>query len=259
MEQLKIRNMNSGICLCVELPALDYNKVWSLQHNLVTAKGGKFIDADVILLLEHTPVFTLGRRGGLENLMVSTTFLEKSGIPLVQVERGGNVTFHGPGQLVVYPVIDLRKVRMSVVDYVAGLEEVMILAAADLGIIAERSPVNKGVWVGAKKLGSIGIALRHGICYHGFAFNVNLSLKPFSWIQPCGLPDIEMTSVERELSHAVSMTDVREAVKCHIETVFGIDLKIRDFSELQHLLKRGCDGSASETESGGQETPLAQA
>lgn len=253
------RDRGSGICLCVELSALDYSKVWSLQHDLVTAKRGKFIDADVILLLEHPPVFTIGRRGGLENLIVSTTFLEKSGIPLVQIERGGNITFHGPGQLVVYPIIDLRRVGVSVVDYVAGLEEVMIRTAADLGIMAERSSVNKGVWVGNKKLGSIGIALRHGICYHGFAFNVNLSLKPFSWIQPCGLLDIEMTSVEQELSHAVSMTDVREAVKCHIEAVFGIDLKVRDFNELQHLLKRGCDGSASETESGGQETPLAQA
>ncbi len=259
MEQLKIRNTDGRTCLCVELPALDYSKVWSLQHNLVTAKREKFIGADVILLLEHPPVFTLGHRGGMENLMVSATLLEKSGIPLIRVERGGNITFHGPGQLVVYPVIDLRKVGVSVVDYVAGLEEVMIRAAADLGIMAERSHVNKGVWVGDRKLGSIGIALRHGICYHGFAFNVNLSLKPFSWIQPCGLPDIEMTSIERELSHKVSMTDVREAVKCHIESVFGIDLEIRDFSELQHLLKRGCDGSASETESGGQKTPLAQA
>ena len=245
--------------MCVELPALDYSRVLSLQHNLVTAKREKLIGADVILLLEHPPVFTMGHRGGRENLMVSATLLKKSGIPLIRVERGGNITFHGPGQLVVYPVIDLRKVRVSVVDYVDGLEEVMIRAAADLGIMAERSPVNKGVWVGTKKLGSIGIALRHGICYHGFAFNVNLSLKPFGWIQPCGLPDIEMTSIERELSRKVSMTDVREAVKCHIEAVFGIDLEAGDFSELQHLLKRGCDGSASETESGGLETPLAQA
>jgi lipoate-protein ligase B len=256
MEQLKIRNTNSGTCLCVELPALDYSKVWSLQHNLVTSKRKKFIGADVILFLEHSPVFTLGRRGGMENLMVSATLLEKSGIPLM---RGGDITFHGPGQLVVYPIIDLRRFGVSVADYVAGLEEVMIRVAVDLGIMAERSPVNKGVWVGAKKLGSIGIALRHGICYHGFAFNVNLSLKPFGWIQPCGLPDIEMTSIERELSHKVSMTDVSEAIKCHIEAVFGIDLKVIDFNELQHLLKRGCDVSASETESGGQETPLAQA
>ncbi len=219
--------------LCIEFPAIEYREAWNLQSNLVAARKDKSIDTDIILLLEHPPVFTLGRRGGFSNLTVSPAFLEKAGIPVIHVERGGNITFHGPGQLVVYPIIDLRLVRMRVVDYVQNLEEVMIRAAADWGIKAERNPINRGVWVDNNKLGSIGIAIRRGICFHGIAFNVNLSLKPFGWINPCGLQDIGITSMEKELSHKVSMNQVRETVKSHIEAVFEVELIITSLKELK--------------------------
>jgi len=219
--------------LCIELPAIEYREAWNLQSNLVAARKDKIIDTDIILLLEHPPVFTLGRRGGLKNLTVSPDFLEKAGIPVIHVERGGNITFHGPGQLVVYPIIDLRLVRMRVIDYVQSLEEVMIRAAADWGIKAERNPINRGVWVDNNKLGSIGIAIRRGICFHGIAFNVNLSLKPFGWINPCGLQDIGITSMEKELSRKVSMNQVRETVKSHIEAVFGVELIMTSLKELK--------------------------
>jgi lipoate-protein ligase B len=223
--------------LCIDIPAMGYGEAWNLQGRLVAARKDKTIDTDVILFLEHPPVFTLGNRGGLNNLTVSESFLEKAGVPVIQVERGGDITFHGPGQLVVYPIIDLRGARLTVVDYIENLEQVMIKAAADWGINAVRHPMNRGVWVGNNKLGSVGIAIRRGIAFHGMALNVNLSLKPFGWINPCGLQDTRMTSMEHELSRKVLMNQVRQSVKCHLKAVFGVDLVMTGLWELQGHLK----------------------
>lgn len=219
--------------LCIELPVTGYREAWKLQSNLVAVIKDKIVNNNVILLLEHPPVFTIGRRGGLNNLSVSANFLEKVGIPVVQVERGGSITFHGPGQLVMYPIIDLQVAKLRVVDYVEKLEEVMIRAAADWGIKAERNPINRGVWVGNNKLGSIGIAIRRGICFHGTAFNVNISLKPFGWINPCGLENRGITSMEREISRKVSMNRVRETIKLHLKSVFGIGLVMTSLQKMK--------------------------
>lgn len=210
--------------LCLELPLTNYREAWDLQHILLDARKEKILDTDIVLVLEHPPVFTLGRRGGLDHLMVSDAFLEESGIEVVPVERGGDITYHGPGQLVVYPIVKLKEARLRLVDYVYYLEEVMIRTAAEWGVNAERNPVNRGVWVGSRKLGSLGIAVRRGISYHGFAFNANPSLRPFSWIQPCGLHGVSMTSLSEELSQEISMDRVRGAAKGHMEKVFGVEL-----------------------------------
>lgn len=228
--------------LCIELPSIEYREAWRLQNRLVAARKDRIIDTNLILLLEHPPVFTVGRRGGLDNLTVSEDFLEKAGIPVVRVERGGNITFHGPGQLVMYLIIDLQVARLRLVDYVEYLEEVMIRAAAHWSIKAERNSINRGVWVGNNKLGSIGIAIRRGICFHGIAFNVNLSLKPFGWINPCGLQGVGMTSMERELSCKVSMDQVREKLKRHVEMVFGIELVMTNLLKLQSIIATGPHG-----------------
>jgi lipoate-protein ligase B len=227
--------------LCVELPVTEYKEAWHLQSYLVAAKYHKTIHKNVVLLLEHPPVFTLGRRGGLNNLWVSDNFLEKADISVIQVERGGNITFHGPGQLVVYPIIHLQAAKLSVIHYVENLEEVMIRTAADWGIKAVRNPLNRGVWVGNKKLGSIGIAIRRGICFHGMALNVNTSLEPFQWITPCGLGNIEITSMELERSGNVSMKQVRKRVKHHLEAVFDITLIMTRLEKLK------IDESSSDT------------
>ncbi|MBU4259159.1 MAG: lipoyl(octanoyl) transferase LipB [Proteobacteria bacterium] len=211
---------------------MDYMQAWDLQTRLVDARKKRIIDTDIILLLEHPPVFTLGRRGGMDDLTVSPDLLEKSGIPVIRVERGGVITFHGPGQLIMYPIIDLNAARMRVVDYVEKLEEVMIRAVADLGIMAERNPLNRGIWVGNKKLGSIGIAIRRGICFHGMSLNVNISMKHFGWMNPCGLKGIEISSMQRELSHKVLMGKVCGAVKNHVESVFGVNLIKTSLPEL---------------------------
>jgi lipoate-protein ligase B len=225
--------------LCIDIPAMGYGEAWNLQGRLVAARKDRTIDTDVVLFLEHPPVFTLGRRGGLTNLTVSESFLEKVGIPLIQVERGGDITFHGPGQLVVYPIIDLRGARLAVIDYIEKLEQVMIQAAADWGINAGRRPMNRGIWVGNNKLGSVGIAIRRGIAFHGMALNVNLSLRPFDWMNPCGLRNTRMTSMERALSRKVLMDQVRQSVKYHFKAVFEVDLVMTDSSKLQGDYLRG--------------------
>ncbi|OPL12758.1 MAG: hypothetical protein AVO38_14655 [delta proteobacterium ML8_D] len=220
----------------MDLPATEYEEAWRLQSDLVAArKKKKGLDTDVVMLLEHPPVFTIGRHGGLKNLTVSEKFLEKRNIPLIRVERGGDITFHGPGQLVIYPIIDLHAAGLSVLNYIENMEEVMIRTVQDWGIMAQRSLVNRGVWVNDNKLGSVGIAIRRGICFHGMALNVNMSLEPFYWINPCGMQKMTMTSMEQELSSPVSINRVRRAIKQHIEMVFDVELVTTSLSELDCL------------------------
>lgn len=223
-----LNNQTEGtkrICYGVLLPQIDYRSAWELQAGLVAARRERSLDRDLFILLEHPPVFTLGRRGGRENLVVSEAVLKKRRIPVIQVERGGNITYHGPGQLVVYPIIDLHAAGLAVTDYVSGLEAVMIRLAADFGVSAHRDDRNRGVWVGDNKLGSIGIAIRRGISFHGLAFNANLSLEPFGWINPCGLKDVGMTTLACERGAPVSMAAVRQAAWHHIETFFSLRLE----------------------------------
>ncbi len=228
--------LGSKTCLCLEFSLMEYRTALDLQRNLVLARQAGIIENDVVLILEHPPVFTLGRRAGIENLKASRAFLERKKIPVIPVERGGDITFHGPGQLVVYPIINLTKTGLNVLDYVASLEEIMLRTASDWGIPAKRNPVNRGIWVTGKKLGSVGISIKRGVSFHGFALNVNLSLKPFKWINPCGLQGVGVTSMEKELSHKISMSQVREVVTHHFESVFGFDLVSIDDKKLNHLV-----------------------
>lgn len=216
----------------VELTGLEYQNAWMLQQELVHLRKVGKIDRNIVLFLEHLPVFTLGRRGGKKNLAVSDDFLEKKGISVIQVERGGDITYHGPGQLVVYPIIHLDKTRLNVEEYVHRMEEVMIRTAEEWKIRADRNPMNRGVWVNDKKMGSIGIAIRRGITFHGFSLNINNSMEPFTWINPCGLAGIKMTSISNELGYTVSVENVYERVKCHIEQIFGVNLKIKPLTEI---------------------------
>ncbi|UCD89395.1 MAG: lipoyl(octanoyl) transferase LipB, partial [Desulfobacterales bacterium] len=219
--------------ICIELPVLPYRDVLNLQHELMFARKNKVIEKDIVLFLEHDPVFTLGRSCGTENLKVSEDFLEKQNIPIIRVERGGNITFHGPGQLIAYPIVDLKKAKLPVLEYIDRLEEVMIRVADDWGIKAQRKSINRGVWVGNNKLGSVGISVQRDISFHGLALNVNMLLQPFDWINPCGLEDIQMTSMAKELSAQVPMNRVRESVRHHFESVFGVELMLKRLPDLK--------------------------
>jgi lipoate-protein ligase B len=216
--------LNCKSCLCLELPVMEYSAALALQHHLVSARQRHAIDSDIVLILEHPPVYTLGRRGGIENLKVSKAFLKRLEIPVIQVERGGDITFHGPGQLVVYPIVDLAEAGLKIIDYVTGLEEIMLRTVSDWQISAERNSINRGIWIADKKLGSVGISVKRGVCFHGFALNVNVSLKPFQWIHPCGLADVGVTSMAQELSKTLSMKPVQETLKHHLASVFGFNL-----------------------------------
>jgi lipoate-protein ligase B len=211
--------------LCLDLKTMAYADTWAFQQTIVRAKIEKKFPRDVILLVEHPSVFTLGRRGGMENLNVSDAFLKTSGVQVIQVERGGDITYHGPGQMVVYPILDLNRQRLGITELVFMLEEIMIRVSESLGVRAVRNSKNRGAWIGDKKLGSIGLAIRKGISFHGMALNVNLSMTPFEWIHPCGLADTAMTSLEKELPVKPSMSTVRKLTKHHLGDVFGRPLK----------------------------------
>jgi len=205
-----------------ELGTQPYERVLNLQHRLADELHKGTLEADMMLLLEHEPVFTLGHNGGRENLTVSEEFLRGKGIEIVQTERGGNITYHGPGQIIAYPIIRMNTLGLGIAKYVEALEEVMLRTASDWGVSAARSSRNHGVWVGNKKLGSVGIAIRRGIAFHGIALNVHLSLEPFSWINPCGLFGVAMTSLKEEGGGNLHMALVRDAMVHHMESVFGI-------------------------------------
>ena len=184
-----------------DLGVLEYKKALELQIKAQTnlSSTNQIKHKDTVFFVEHLSVFTLGKRGGEENLSVSKTFLAAQHIDLVQTNRGGNITWHGPGQAVLYPVIDLEKNKIGVKDFVHGLEEIMILTAQDFKITAKRDQKNHGIWVGNAKMGSVGVNVKKGISMHGLALNINPDLKPFSWIIPCGLHDISITSIEKEV------------------------------------------------------------
>jgi lipoate-protein ligase B len=227
-----LHHTDSRTWLLVHLGIVPYSEAWDLQTRLVEARAAGSLPNDVILFVEHPPVFTLGRRGGRENLLAPEATLRQSGIPIVQVERGGNITYHGPGQLVVYPIVHLPSFGIGVVDMVDRLEEVMIRTCAEWGIRAGRNALNRGVWVGLKKIGAIGIAVRRGVSFHGMALNVNIDLTPFGWIQPCGLKGVGVTSIAQAAGRPVRVEEAVSVAVRHIEAVFGIRLEPQAAEEL---------------------------
>jgi len=235
-EKIKTMNSIARKWVCADIPSMDYREMWQLQLSLVEAKSTRSDMPDVVFLVEHPPVFTLGHRGGRDNLLASEKFLKEQRISVFHVERGGNITYHGPGQLVGYPVVKLRSNGWRVADFVEALEEIMIRSLADWGIRSDRKPLNRGVWVGTLKIGSVGIAVRQGVSFHGFALNVNTSLEPFNWIHPCGLQGVQLTSVKRILGKKIPMEEVRRAAVCHIGDIFEVELKIVCVEDIYRLL-----------------------
>jgi lipoyl(octanoyl) transferase len=208
------------------LGMMPYQASHRIQLGLIEAHRAGRLETDIILMLEHPPVFTLGRSCDRRNIIKDENFLIARGIETIPIERGGDVTFHGPGQLVTYVLIDLKARGLEIREFVKALEEVMIRAAKDQGITAVRDSRNIGIWANGAKLGSIGIAIRHGITFHGFALNVNIDLTPFHWIHPCGLKHVSMTSLAALKQADVNMTDVGASVERHMKDIFEINLKL---------------------------------
>jgi len=210
----------------IDLGLQPYTKVHALQVQLADGRNRGAVASDRFLCVEHPPVFTLGRHASRNHLGVSESFLAQRGIEVLPIERGGEITYHGPGQLVLYPIISLKKRHLRVGDYVCLLEELMLRLAADCGVRAHRDSRNHGVWVGNNKLGSIGIAIRHGVAFHGLALNVAPDLTPFSWINPCGLTGVGMTSLVREGAKDCTMVDLKGSLQQHLEVLFNCSLQI---------------------------------
>ena len=182
-----------------DLGRREYGEVLELQRSLCRQRIAGEIEHDVLLLVEHEPVITLGRGTRPGSLPVSPSTLERRGVAVFEVERGGDVTFHGPGQLVGYPIIDLRQHREDLHWYLRQLEAGLIAGLASIGIEAGPNPGLTGVWTSGRKIASIGIHVKQWVTFHGFALNVTTDLSYFDLIVPCGIPDVVMTSVSREL------------------------------------------------------------
>ena len=184
--------MTQRVLQVIEAGRVPYAEALTWQRQLAAARLDRSLDHDVLLLLEHPPVITLGRTSKREHL------LNSGDVPVFEVERGGDVTYHGPGQLVGYPIIDLTQHREDLHWYLRTLEQVLIDALATLGIPAERRAGLTGVWTGGRKIASIGVHVKQWVTWHGFALNVNTDLSSFERIVPCGIDGVAMTSIERE-------------------------------------------------------------
>jgi len=201
----------------------DYGTVWRVQKELHDRRIRGEIP-DVLLALEHTPTFTIGKSGSTNNILVPPEKLADIGISLFFIERGGDVTYHGPGQVVLYPIMDLKERGKDIYRFVTDLEEVMIRAVRDFSIEAGRDSGHRGVWVSDKELGAIGISVRRWVTMHGLALNVNTNLDHFALINPCGFTDRQATSMAALLSAEIPLPAVQDRLFLHFSRVFNAEL-----------------------------------
>jgi len=213
------RNAFSKICTVYKLGLVEYGEAYQLQRRLHHQRLEKEI-SDVLLVLEHPPTLTIGKSGSLDNVLVSREELAQKEVSLFFVERGGDVTYHGPGQLVIYPIMDLSHRGKDIHQYVQDLEEIIIRTLRDFSISANRDEDHAGVWVGKEEVAAIGLSVRRWVTMHGFALNVNPNLKHFSFINPCGFSDRKATSMSQLLGREMPMEAVTKRLVAHFSEVF---------------------------------------
>jgi len=202
------------------LGLVPYEEAWALQNRLADGRRGGILP-DSLILLEHPHTYTIGRRGTREHVYLSEEELTRRGITCLEVDRGGDVTYHGPGQLVGYPILDLGP-QADVGRYLRNLEGCLIDVLADFGIAAGRLDGYTGVWLGDRKIAAIGVKVSQDVTTHGFALNVSADLSLFTHILACGIPDKGVTSMAVELGRAPAMSDVEDAVVAHFMTRFAV-------------------------------------
>jgi lipoyl(octanoyl) transferase len=219
-------------CSIVNLGFIGWSQAYALQQRVVAARKAGTI-SDTLLLCEHPPTITLGRNGNLQNLLASENVLRQKGVELHHTNRGGDITYHGPGQLVGYPIVNLAGIKRDVGWYMRTIEEAMIRASADFGITAVREAGKTGIWVEqtdveqregvpAEKLAAIGVHLSRWVTSHGFAYNVATDLRYFQLIIPCGIAERKATSLEKLLGRAVPMADVADRISRHfVAALYG--------------------------------------
>ena len=214
--------------LQVDWGLIGYAEAYALQKRIVAARKADAI-TDVFLLCEHPHVITQGRNGKREHLLVSEHVLRQKGVEFYESSRGGDITYHGPGQTVGYPILNLGAIRRDVVWYVRMLEETMIRATAEFGIAAKRLAGKTGIWVDngntEEKLGAIGVHISRWVTSHGFAYNVSTDLRFFDLIVPCGIANRKATSLEKLLGRAVRESEVKPRLVRHLGELFGLELR----------------------------------
>jgi len=215
----------------IDLGIIDYGKAWGLQHQLWSRRAEGALP-DLLLFLEHPHVITLGRRGNRSHLVASSEVLEEMKIPLFHVERGGDVTYHGPGQIVVYPILDLKEYGYRLIRYVGQLEEVILGVLKDFGIKGRRDPLNRGVWVNGEKIASVGVAIKRWISFHGLSLNYETNLQYFELINPCGLEGKKMTSMGKILGIGISREQLVERIGFHFKQIFERDWMEKNIEEI---------------------------
>ena len=208
----------------INLGRSQYRDAWNFQKRLVKLRYQSKI-SDCVIFTEHEPVITMGRGTSRKNLLVSTEFLESQGIDLVEIERGGDITYHGPGQTVVYPIIDLNARGRDTHQYLRDLENLVIATLKDLGLVAGVKPGLTGVWVNDHKLAAIGVAVSKWITYHGLALNVNTDLKSFELINPCGITAYPVGSIAEELGREVNQENVNELLASNFAAHFYYEME----------------------------------
>ncbi len=228
-------------CLIVELDLTGYSDAWALQKRLVAARKANAIE-DVLLLCEHPHVITLGRNGKREHLLASEHVLKQKGVELHATDRGGDITYHGPGQIVGYPILDLGAIRRDVVWYMRMLEEAMIRATAEFGVSAGRLEGKTGIWARTatteEKLAAIGVHISRWVTSHGFAYNVSTDLRFFDLIVPCGIADRKATSLEKILGRSIERKEVAPQLVKHFGDVFGLEMKQASRQDLLEKLEQ---------------------
>lgn len=220
-----------------DLGQMPYQEAWNLQESLLKENvqrksAGSGLDTEhYLLFVEHPPVYTLGKSGKKEHVLMSDEELQANHIEFFHTNRGGDITFHGPDQLVGYPILDLEKFYTDIGRYLRNIEEVIILTLAAYGIRGDRSPGETGVWIDPdlpgreRKICAIGVRCSRWVTMHGFAFNVNTSLDYFNNIIPCGIVNKQVTSLQKELGRVMDMEEVKAKVRQNFESVFGVDLR----------------------------------
>ena len=222
-------------CLVYRLGQTEYNQAYNLQKSLLSLRIEGEI-TDTLLLLEHPPTITIGKFGKSENILASRRQLAAAGICLFFTDRGGDTTYHGPGQLVAYPIINLRQSGMSIRQYIHNLEELIIRVLGGFDIAADRDNGYTGVWVKDEAIAAIGLSVKRWVSMHGLSLNVNTNLNHFSLIRPCGFTDRKVTSISHLLNRHVPMNVVTEQLLACFSEVFNADIELRSETDLVRSL-----------------------
>lgn len=212
-----------GKCLLLRLGTMEFGEAWKLQKSLLEARMSNAIE-DCLILLQHPPTFTYGRRYKEDNLITNKEYYGSLGFAVYKTDRGGLATYHGPGQVVGYPIIKISTYTKDYYQYLRMLEDVMIRTLIDFGIVAERNEGYTGVWVGNAKIGFIGVRMSFDYAMHGFSLNVNNDVSPFNNITPCGIQGVRITSVQELLNINVNMQEVYAKLTNHFSDVFQIQM-----------------------------------